>query len=75
MSNFVKAIIMATEGKYANVPLEVMFNPKEVSIDKTVPWNEHQNSQSNQLQLEFTAAKPMSFGVELTFDTFEIVSR
>lgn len=47
------------------------FNPKEVGIDKNVPWNKHKDSKANAPLLEFTDADPSELSLELLFDTFE----
>ncbi len=49
----------------------VHFNPKELSIDKAVPWQKHKTSESDAPTLEFTASDPKTMGVELLFDTYE----
>jgi len=54
-----------------NVDVVAHFNPKELSIDKEVPWNEHKSTKSNLPVLEFTDAKPKLLSVELFFDTYE----
>jgi hypothetical protein len=50
---------------------EAQFNPKEISIDKSVPWKKHKSSEGDAPTLEFTAAEPRTLGAELLFDTFE----
>ena len=35
--------------------LTAYFNPKELSVDKTVPWNKHKTSKGDNPTLEFTA--------------------
>jgi Contractile injection system tube protein len=47
------------------------FNPKELSIDKKVPWNKHKSTKANNPELEFTDAEPKDLSVELLFDTYE----
>lgn len=51
--------------------MTVHFNPKELSIDKSVPWQKHKTSESDAPTLEFTASEPKTLGVELLFDTYE----
>lgn len=53
-----------------NLP-QVMFNPKEISIDKPVPWTKHKSSQQDEPVLEFSGAEPQTLAVELLFDTYE----
>ena len=49
--------------------MEVQFNPKEISIDKSVPWQRQKTKAAG--DLEFTAAEPMTLSCELMFDGFE----
>jgi hypothetical protein len=56
------------EGK---IDLTVQYNPKEMSVDKSVPWSKHKDSKSDHPHLEFTGADGRSMSFELMFDTFE----
>ena len=47
------------------------FNPKELEIAKSVPWNKHKTSKGDNPVLEFTDAEPKSLSIELLFDTYE----
>jgi phage tail-like protein len=47
------------------------FNPKEISVDKSVPWQKHRNAEGDAPTLEFTASEPKSLSCELMFDTYE----
>lgn len=54
--------------------VEAQYNPKELQIDKSVPWQK--NPQSNKspdkgIQLEFTGAEGRSMSLELLFDGYE----
>jgi hypothetical protein len=54
--------------------VEAQYNPKELQIDKTVPWQK--NPQANKspekgIQLEFTGAEGRTMSVELLFDGYE----
>jgi hypothetical protein len=51
--------------------IEAFFNPKEVGINKKVPWNEHKSTKANTPELEFTDAAPKELQIELLFDTYE----
>jgi hypothetical protein len=66
-----KAILQATEGGNSGDQIEVYFNPKEITIDKQVPWQVHKNSEGDAPTLEFTAGSPKAFSAELMFDMFE----
>jgi phage protein U len=63
-------------GSSDNTALTVhaQYNPKELQIDKSVPWQK--NPQSNKapdkgIQLEFTGAEGRSMSLELLFDGYE----
>ena len=51
--------------------VEAYFNPKELSIDKRVPWNKHKSTKADNPVLEFTDAEPMELQIELLFDGYE----
>lgn len=61
--------IIGLEGKKTTV--EAQFNPKEVSFDKSVPWQKQKKSKGDAADLEFTGAEPMTMSFELMFDAFE----
>ena len=65
----VKAVLAACEAP--NTEIEVYFNPKEITVDKPVPWQKHKNTEGDEPTLEFTAAEPRSLACELMFDMFE----
>lgn len=47
------------------------FNPKEISVDKSVPWGHHDAAGQDEPKLEFTHGKPHSLSFELFFDGYE----
>lgn len=57
------------EGSLA--PIEAQFNPKELSVEKKVPWTKTKKSTDDAPEVEFTEAEPKTLAVELMFDTFE----
>lgn len=65
----VKGEIASTEG--AKTKVAFYFNPKEITIDKPVPWQKHKNVEGDAPTLEFTAAEPKTLACELMFDMFE----
>jgi contractile injection system tube protein len=65
----VKAELQAQEG--AKTKITCYFNPKEITIDKPVPWQKHKNVEGDEPTLEFTAAEPKTLACELMFDMFE----
>ena len=50
---------------------EAQYNPKEISVDRSVPWNKHQSSKGDTSVLEFTNAEPIEVSFELLFDLHE----
>jgi len=51
--------------------LTVMFNPKELSVDKSVSWTPKEGSESDVPVVEFGKPSPANLSVTLHFDTFE----
>lgn len=48
------------------------YNPKELQVDRSVPWSKHTNKSNEQgLQLEFSGADGRSASLELFFDESE----
>jgi hypothetical protein len=50
---------------------EVLFNPKEYSIQKSVQWEPHKAPGLDTPEQEFTSGNPAVLSVELFFDTYE----
>jgi hypothetical protein len=63
-----KLLIVNLEG---DGKVEAHYNPKEVEVTKTVPWQKHKDSKADEPWLEFTGAEGRSLSMELLFDTFE----
>lgn len=53
------------------VSLEAQYNPKELGIDKSVPWQKSPTSSGDQPELQFTSAEGRSMSFELFFDGYE----
>jgi hypothetical protein len=51
--------------------VEAQYNPKELTIDQSVPWSAHKVLHSNQPDLEFAGGDGRSLSFELLFDGFE----
>jgi|JI6StandDraft_1071083.scaffolds.fasta_scaffold41197_3 hypothetical protein len=47
------------------------FNPKEVGVDKSVPWQKSPTSSGDQPEMQFTSAEGRSMSFELFFDEYE----
>lgn len=75
MSNFKETIDPKAKLTIASMDggleVEAVYNPKEVQLDKSVPWSKHKDSKSDNPHLEFTGAEPMAMSFELMFDGFE----
>jgi len=54
-----------------NESLQVKFNPKEYTFEKTAPWKEHQIQGLDAPAYEWTSGAPMQLSVELFFDVYE----
>src|SRR5207237_3441069 len=54
-----------------NDTLDVLFNPKEFSIQKSVQWEPHKAPGLDLPEQEFTSGNPSVLSVELFFDTYE----
>jgi Contractile injection system tube protein len=51
--------------------VNAQYNPKELQIDKTVPWQKHNKSGATGLQMEYTGAEGRDMTLELMFDGYE----
>lgn len=65
-SPLAKLTIASLEPEAPDAIVEAQYNPKELQIDKPVPWMEHQD-----MQLEYGGIKSRSLTVELLFDGYE----
>jgi hypothetical protein len=54
-----------------NDSFDVLFNPKEYSIEKSVQWEPHKSPGLDTPEQEFTSGNPAVLSVELFFDTYE----
>ncbi|HET9988540.1 MAG TPA: hypothetical protein VFQ65_08465 [Kofleriaceae bacterium] len=54
-----------------SIGVMAQYNPKELQIEKSVPWQKHNKANANGLQLEFTGAEGRTMSVELLFDAYE----
>lgn len=64
-----KLSIYSVEGP--RIMVTAMHNPKELQIDKSVPWTKQAQSKGDQPSLQFTSAEGRSMSFELMFDTYE----
>ena len=61
-------IVSLDEG---DLQVEAQYNPKELQVDRTVPWQPHAKNNADGLQLEFTGGQGREIGIELFFDGYE----
>jgi Contractile injection system tube protein len=69
-SKLTKLTIFRLDPGEASV-VEAQYNPKEVGVDKSVPWQKAATSTGDQPEMQFTAAEGRSMSFELFFDTYE----
>ena len=62
-----KLQITAIEGEHQGEVLEAQFNPKEIEVDRTIPW-QHLGA----APLQFLGADPAAMTFELLFDGVEL---
>ena len=55
----------------ARLGVNAQYNPKELQIDKSVPWQKHNKANANGLQLEFTGTEGRTMTVDMLFDAYE----
>lgn len=53
------------------VTFAAQFNPKEITIDKPVPWRKSTTSRSDAPEVELSSAEGRTMTFELAFDTFD----
>ena len=64
-----KLTIVGLEGGASGVSVVAQFNPKEIAIDKSVPWQKQKTKGPG--DLEFSSANPQTMSCELLFDGVE----
>jgi hypothetical protein len=64
-----KLSIYSVEGP--RIVVTAMYNPKEITIDKPVPWFKAPQSKGDSPALEFSSADGAVMSFELLFDTYE----
>jgi len=68
MATLEKAKLMNVD---KNTTQDVLFNPKEYSVQKSVQWEPHKAPGLDTPEQEFTSGNPAVLSVELFFDTYE----
>ncbi len=70
MGKLERAKINVVDGPDANTVIDVCFNPKEYSLDKSVTYDQSK-SFADAPEPEFKAPVPMTLSVTLQFDSYE----
>ncbi len=65
-----KLTLQALEGQ-SQSPIQALFNPKEYTISKSVPWNPHPSAGLDAPEMQFTTGQGETLALELFFDTYE----
>jgi hypothetical protein len=81
MTNFLhpssKSGVVSIASLDTHIQVDAQYNPKELQVDKTVPWQKKSQANKTQetgIQLEFTGAEGRSLTLELMFDGYETKS-
>ncbi len=64
-----KLKIIGLEGGANGLTVTAQFNPKEISVDRSIPWQKQKKK--GPADLEFTGGDPKTMSFELMFDGFE----
>ncbi|HEY3802482.1 MAG TPA: hypothetical protein VGL61_07730 [Kofleriaceae bacterium] len=54
-----------------SVSVSAQYNPKELTVDKQIPWSQHTKGNTDGLQWEFTGSQGRTMNVDLLFDGME----
>jgi nucleoid-associated protein YgaU len=57
-------------GKYGS-PFPVLFNPSQITLDKSANWTSEATAESDATETQFTYGTPYSLTLDLFFDTYE----
>lgn len=68
MASLVKATI---QNKDTGQLHSVLFNPKEYTVEKSVPWNPQASAGNDAPEMQFTTGQGKTLSFELFFDTWE----
>lgn len=67
----VKLRVTTLDGKNKNKSVTALFNPKEYTVSKTVPWSPHAAAGLDAPEMQFTTGQGETLKLELFFDTYE----
>lgn len=70
MTQLIRALIVNDEDS-RQPAIAVQYNPKEIQVDKTVPWQQHPRSHAEVPGLEYTSGNGKNLAVELLLDGYE----
>ncbi|MBU1431638.1 LysM peptidoglycan-binding domain-containing protein [Myxococcota bacterium] len=65
-----KLILQPLDGQLP-LPVIALFNPKEYTISKSVPWNPQPSAGLDAPEMQFTTGQGETLTLELFFDTYE----
>ena len=71
MAGKLTIIALDTPAPPGKKDLTAQYNPKELGVDKSVPWQKAPTSTGDQPEMQFTSAEGRSMSFELFFDTYE----
>lgn len=57
--------------QHSEMNIEVTFNPKTLSVSRTVSWQSQQAAKRDTPELQYTSADPATLSVDLFFDTYD----
>jgi nucleoid-associated protein YgaU len=57
--------------EHSEMNIEVKFNPKTLSVSRTVSWQSQQAAKRDTPELQYTSADPATLSVDLFFDTYD----
>ena len=66
-----KMTLTPLDGLLKGALIEALFNPKEYTISKSVPWNPQAAAGLDAPEMQFTTGQGEQLQVELFFDTYE----
>ncbi len=66
-----KLSLTPLDGERLGMSIEALFNPKEYTVSKSVPWNPQAAAGLDAPEMQFTTGQGETLALELFFDTYE----
>jgi len=66
-----KIFVEVRKGTFSTTGFEVLFNPTELKLDKSVNWPKVPTAGRDTARSDFTYGEPYSLALDLFFDTYE----